>query len=79
MNKKEAIKEIEQLINKGIVLKTTTVNIPRKSVEAFETAIKSLKLTSVKECETCLDKGCCAIYDNFNIDFCSDYRGDKND
>lgn len=42
-------------------------------------AIEALKLTSVKECSTCLDKGCCAIFDNFNIDYCSDYRGGIND
>lgn len=43
MNKKETIKEIEKLINNGIVLKTTTVNLPRKSVEALETAIEALQ------------------------------------
>ena len=42
MSNKEAIKEIEQLINKGIVLKTTTINLPRKIVEALEKAIKAL-------------------------------------
>lgn len=43
--------------------------------EAVDMAIEALKLTSVKECSTCSDKGCCAIFDNFNIDYCSDYRG----
>lgn len=43
--------------------------------EAVDMAIEALKLTLVKECSTCSDKGCCAIFDNFNIDYCSDYRG----
>ena len=27
-----------------------------------------------KDCSKCLDRGKCAIYDNFNIDYCSDWR-----
>ena len=47
--------------------------------DAIIMAIEALKLTAVKECSTCSDKGCCAIFDNFNIDYCSDYRGGVND
>ena len=50
-----------------------------QDIEALKLAIEALELTSVKECSTCLDKGCCAIFDNFNINYCSDYRGKKND
>lgn len=42
--------------------------------EALNTAIKSLEKTSDKNCSKCIDKGRCAIYDNFYINYCSDWR-----
>ena len=41
---------------------------------AIETAISALEKTSDKNCSMCIDKGKCAIHDNFNIDYCSDWR-----
>ena len=37
-------------------------------------AIYALEKTSDKNCSKCIDKGKCAIHDNFNIDYCSDWR-----
>lgn len=31
-------------------------------------------MLAAKDCGNCVNKGKCAIYDNFNIDFCSDWR-----
>lgn len=85
MNNKEAIKEIENLINNGIVLKTTTVNIPRKIVEALETAIKALQERPKGQWENedidyyrCTN---CGIYEVDRGNFCpncgADMRGEQ--
>ena len=37
-------------------------------------AIEALRQTADKDCSQCKDKGRCAIHDNFNIDYCSDWR-----
>ena len=42
--------------------------------EAYEMAIEALQQTGDKECSRCINRGKCAIYDNFNIDYCSDWR-----
>ena len=42
--------------------------------KAFTLAIPALEKTSDKECSKCIERGKCAIYDNFNIDYCSDWR-----
>lgn len=42
--------------------------------KAIAVAISALEKTSDKKCLMCIDKGKCAIYDNFNIDYCSDWR-----
>ena len=79
---REAIKFFEDLISET---ERVLANRPEKLREVetvlpyYRMAIKALKLTTVKECSTCSDKGYCAIFDNFNIDYCSDYRGGIND
>lgn len=42
--------------------------------EAYKFAIAALEKTADKDCSQCLDRGKCAIHDNFNIDYCSDWR-----
>ena len=43
-------------------------------IRAVIKALESLEKTADKECSRCIDRGRCAIYDNFNIDYCSDWR-----
>lgn len=40
--------------------------------------LERIALLVEKECEHCADRSKCAIYDNFNIDFCSDWREEKS-
>lgn len=40
----------------------------------IEEGISTLEITSDKNCSRCIDKDKCAIHDNFNIDYCSDWR-----
>jgi hypothetical protein len=81
---REEIKQVKMTNQEAIeILRDTPIDLrsPREDdihtlyAKAQMMAIEALKLTSVKECSTCSDKGCCAIFDNFNIDYCSDYRG----
>ena len=44
---------------------------------ALELAISALEKTSDKNCSKCVNKSKCAIHDNFNIDYCSDWRMGK--
>lgn len=51
---------------------------PRKMDICMECYIKHLaKKTKAIHCETCANKKCCAIHDNFNIRYCSDWQQDK--
>lgn len=49
-------------------------NMCKAMLEARKLAAKMLEHTTDKDCSQCLDKGHCAIHDNFNIDYCSDWR-----
>ena len=44
---------------------------------AFDMAIQALEKTSDKNCSRCINKGKCAIHDNFNIDYCSDWSDEQ--
>ena len=46
-----------------------------KAVEdACMIGVEALRQTADKDCSQCKDKDRCAIHDNFNIDYCSDWR-----
>lgn len=40
---------------------------------ALDLAIDALEKQSDKNCSRCADRNRCAIYKNFNIDYCSDW------
>lgn len=42
-------------------------------LEAEKVAISALEKQSDKNCSKCINKDKCAIHDNFNIDYCSDW------
>lgn len=45
-----------------------------KNLEKRGITFERTLMLSVKECGNCMNKGKCSIYDNYNIDFCSDWR-----
>lgn len=46
----------------------------REQFESIKIAIESLEKTSDEGCSRCIYRGKCTIFDNFNIDYCSDWR-----
>ena len=44
------------------------------SLSALDLAISALEKLSDKNCSRCVDRNRCAIHDNFNIDYCSDWE-----
>ena len=50
------------------------ISITESEHESVRMAIEALEKTSDKDCSRCKDKNCCSIHDNFNIDYCSDWR-----
>ena len=44
-----------------------------QTVAAINMGIEALIKTSDKDCSRCRERNRCAIYDNFNIDYCSDW------
>lgn len=71
MTKKEAIEIILDLD-----IRTGRSQGKNRIAEAFILAIDSLEKTADKDCSRCRDRGKCAIYDNFNIDYCSDWSAE---
>jgi len=67
MNKQE----IQKAINHLIMLRRLDSG-EKKGL--YDLAISALEKTSDKNCSRCIDKGKCVIHDNFNIDYCSDWR-----
>ena len=56
--------------------KAIKASFPRAHAEAEKTmdlAISALEKQSDKNCSRCVNKNQCAIHDNFNIDYCSDW------
>lgn len=48
-----------------------------KCDEAITMAIEALNKTSDKLCSRCQHINICAIFDNFNIDYCSDWSEEE--
>lgn len=44
------------------------------TIEELSSKVRLSNLPKNKECSRCIHKGRCAIHDNFNIDYCSDWR-----
>lgn len=63
----------EQIIKTlRIVLEKVEWNYP---MDDYSVAIKKvINKLSDKNCSKCINKDKCAIFDNFNIDYCSDWR-----
>lgn len=43
------------------------------SLYAIDRAIAALEKQSDKNCSRCVNRNRCAIHDNFNVDYCSDW------
>lgn len=43
------------------------------SLSALDLAIAALEKISDKNCSRCVDRNQCAIHNNFNINYCSDW------
>lgn len=78
MTKEEANELLQFMADEGFWFEDETGNrefFPcGEERAAIDIAIKSLQQTADKNCSQCLERGKCAIYDNFNIDYCSDWR-----
>ena len=68
MRNEEAIERLESW------LKNLPKEIDYTVKETYEMAIKALRQTADNDCSQCRERGRCAIHDNFNIDYCSDWR-----
>ena len=75
MNKQEAIKSLKNIVEYWTYRPTIVEYWTYRptEIEAAKLAISTLEKTSDKNCSMCIDKGKCAIHDNFNIDYCSDW------
>lgn len=60
---------------------STRKDIAQIWVEALEENDKlkaEIERLKSRNCQTCANKGKCAIFDNFNIDYCSDWEKGGN-
>lgn len=49
----------------------------QKIVDYYDVVIEALEKTSDKLCARCTHKNKCAIFDNFNVDYCSDWSEEE--
>lgn len=71
MTNKEAIEIIK------IAMAEVEWDYPMDYTVAFEKAIEVLEKTSDKLCSRCVHINVCTIFDNYDIDYCSDWSEEE--
>src|SRR5574344_693424 len=66
--------EIEQLKSEF----ETYYKLYLASIDARQILTECVERLKSRNCQTCANKGKCAIFDNFNIDYCSDWEKGGN-
>ena len=75
MTNKEAIEQLKEL--RMWMAREFGVEPNELDRESIHMAIEALEKTADKECSRCQHRNRCSIFDNFNIDYCSDWSEEE--